>query len=82
MGDFNKRKEIQTKKAHDCLGCLTEIPVGSGATYHSGKTEEGFYGYYLCPDCDQYLEENGKRIGHKVWKNCVTEMKIRQHLYG
>lgn len=75
MSEFNERKEVKTRKRHQCLGCLDKFPPGTQMVNNKGMFEDHFYNYYLCYSCEEFLKEHREWFEDGVWPDCVNEGK-------
>jgi hypothetical protein len=56
VGDFYLTKVVKTRKPHVCGMCDSTVPKGLKAEYVSGRYEESWVSYYLCPFCLRYID--------------------------
>lgn len=47
---------MKTRKEHTCELCLRRITKGSPARMHDGRTDDGWYRYYLCKTCQELVD--------------------------
>ncbi|WP_034757726.1 hypothetical protein [Rossellomorea vietnamensis] len=76
--EFGKRRQVKTRKVHECIGCLKEIGKGSAAVYHTGKTDEEFYKYHLHMECHQFMVKHKEYLDKGVWKGCVHDIRTEE----
>jgi len=57
MHTFEYHKKVKVRKDHRCQGCRTVIPKGS-TMYYSKHISDGFYEFYDCQDCKDYIEDH------------------------
>lgn len=63
MGTFHEKRDIKsTRKDHKCEGCCEKIKKGSSAEYNVGNWYEGFYYYYLCTPCSEFVKKYPKLV--------------------
>lgn len=53
---MHESKVVKTRKDHTCEGCCADIPKGSNVGYHKGMFDGGFYSYYLCDECTDFIK--------------------------
>jgi hypothetical protein len=53
---FYSHRQVTTKKAHQCMGCLDIIPIGSKVTYYAGIADGDFCYGYICTECEDVME--------------------------
>lgn len=75
MSEFNNKKEVKTRKEHQCLGCLGKFPPGTQMVNNKGLFEDHFYNYYLCYPCEKFLNKHSDLFEDGLWDNCVNETK-------
>lgn len=66
MSDFGNSKWVKTRKAHHCVYCNRNIPIGTKARNFTGKWEGDWQNWYACGFCVEHVEpkyaENGEPI--------------------
>lgn len=74
MKGFDKRKQVTTKKDHQCTGCMDVIPKGAKSVYHTGKYDDSFYRYHLHLECHQFMIKHKEHLLDGVWDGCVNDI--------
>lgn len=72
---FNARTLVKsTRKEHQCMGCLKDIPVNSIAINNSGYYED-WYNYYLHFECEELIEKHSDFFNEGLWEGCLKDLK-------
>lgn len=74
MSSFNTRTIISsTRKEHQCLGCLKNIPTNSKAVNNKGFCED-WYNYYLHTQCDDIISKHAEFFPEGLWEGCINDL--------
>jgi len=73
MLDIVRKRQVATRKDHECFACIKTIKKGEEAIYVTGKQDNQHIRVYLHPKCNI---KTGKNLADAIYYKCANKMTI------
>lgn len=72
MLDIRGRRQVVTRKSHECFGCIEAIDKGETAVLVSAKEDDRYRSLYFHEECYRTIMKTFKQ-GIGIYYGCVSE---------
>lgn len=72
MLDIRSKRLVETRKSHECFGCIETINKGEQAVVVTAKEDDKHQRLYLHEECNQVIMKN-KTLFNGIYYGCVSE---------